>query len=90
MVLNNLGEVACAQGRHQDAIAHHRQGSTISHEVGDRYSEAINLLGLGHAVAGAHGRPAALGHWRDAYAILAGLQAPEAEEVRALLDDPAG
>jgi tetratricopeptide (TPR) repeat protein len=90
MVLNNLGEVACAQGRHQDAIAHHRQGSTISHEVGDRYSEAINLLGLGHAVAGAHGRPAALGHWRDAHAILAALQAPEADEVRALLDDPAG
>jgi tetratricopeptide (TPR) repeat protein/DNA-binding SARP family transcriptional activator len=90
MVLNNLGEVACAQGRHHDAIAHHRQGSTISHEVGDRYSEAINLLGLGHAVAGAHGRPAALGHWRSALAILSSLQAPEADEVRGLLDDPAG
>ncbi|HEX8135677.1 MAG TPA: tetratricopeptide repeat protein, partial [Actinomycetes bacterium] len=90
MVLNNLGEVACAQGRHRDAIAHHRQGSAISHEVGDRYSEAINLLGLGHAVAAAHGRAAAVAHWRDAHAILAGLQAPEAEEVRALLDDPAG
>ena len=90
MVLNNLGEVAYAQGRFQEAITHHRQGSTISHEVGDRYSQAINLLGLGHAVAGAHDRPAALRHWRDALAILSSLQAPEADEVRALLDDPAG
>jgi len=90
MVLNNLGEVAYAQGRFQEAITHHRQGSTISHEVGDRYSQAINLLGLGHAVAGAHDRSAALRHWRDALAILVGLQAPEADEVRALLGDQAG
>ncbi|HEU4399485.1 MAG TPA: tetratricopeptide repeat protein [Actinomycetota bacterium] len=86
MVLNNLGEVAYAQGRFQEAITHHQQGSAISHEVGDRYSEAINLLGLGHAAAGAHGRPASLQHWRNALAILASLQAPEADEVRALLD----
>jgi tetratricopeptide (TPR) repeat protein len=89
MVLNNLGEVAAAQGRFQDAITHHRQGATISHEVGDRYSQAINLLGLGHAVAAAHDRPAALPHWRDALSILTSLQAPEADEVRALVDDPA-
>ena len=72
------------------AISHHRQGSTISHEVGDHYSQAINLLGLGHAVAGAHDRPAALPHWRDALAILASLHAPETDEVRALVDGPAG
>jgi tetratricopeptide (TPR) repeat protein len=89
MVLNNLGEVAFAQGRLQEAIGHHRQGSAISHEVGDRYSEAINLLGLGHALAAARGRPAALGHWRGALGILTSLQAPEADEVRALLGDDA-
>jgi tetratricopeptide (TPR) repeat protein len=89
MVLNNLGEVAFAQGRLQEAIGHHRQGSAISHEVGDRYSEAINLLGLGHALAAARGRPAALGHWRGALRILTSLQAPEADEVRALLGDDA-
>jgi tetratricopeptide (TPR) repeat protein/DNA-binding SARP family transcriptional activator len=89
MVLNNLGEVAFAQGRLQEAIGHHRQGSALSHEVGDRYSEAISLLGLGHALAAARGRPAALGHWRSALVILAGLQAPEADEVRALLGDDA-
>jgi DNA-binding SARP family transcriptional activator/tetratricopeptide (TPR) repeat protein len=87
MVLNNLGEVCCAQGRFQDAITYHERGSAISREVSDRYSEAINLVGLGHAVAGGRGRQAALGHWRSALAILASLAAPEADEIRALLEE---
>jgi hypothetical protein len=46
-----------------------------------------NLVGLGHAVAGGRGRQAALGHCRSALAILASLAAPEADEIRALLEE---
>jgi DNA-binding SARP family transcriptional activator len=83
--LNSLGQVHTVEQRHQEAIACHRQSLAICRELGDRFQEAKALWGLGTAVEAVDGSPAARPHWAAALAILEGLDAPEAEDLRRLL-----
>ena len=85
--LNSIGDVHRAQGSQRDAIGSYEQALAISREVGDRYEEAQALRGLGHVAAAVQGAQAAHAHWTMALGILEGLGAPQAEEVRALLEE---
>lgn len=87
MVLHNLGEVALEERRDHDALDYHRRGLECSREADDRFSEAHNLLGLGHATARTRGREEALPMWRLAWEILDELHAPEAAQARQLLGE---
>lgn len=87
MVLHNLGEVALEERRDHDAADYHRRGLQCSREAEDRFSEAHNLLGLGHATARTRGREEALPMWRLAWEILDDLHAPEAAQARQLLGE---
>jgi tetratricopeptide (TPR) repeat protein len=89
VTLENVGHLHLAQGRNQEAVGCYQQALVISRQAGDRLAEAETLRGLGHAVAAVQGPGAARAHWMAALGILEDLGAPQADEVRWLLNDPA-
>ncbi|MGH8897100.1 MAG: tetratricopeptide repeat protein [Egibacteraceae bacterium] len=84
--LNSLGDLYRSQGRAAEAIACYEQSLVTCREVGDRHTEALNLHKLGLMIHAVQGSSAARTYWADALAIFADLGAPEADEVRVLLD----
>jgi tetratricopeptide (TPR) repeat protein len=84
--LNNLGIAHRRQGRLDQAIRYHQQSLAIRRELGDRYGEGQTLWALGNAIAAARGPGAARSSWASALAILDGLGAPQADQVRVLLE----
>jgi DNA-binding SARP family transcriptional activator len=89
ITLINLGHLHRAQGCDQEAAGCYEQALAICRRVGDRLEQASALRGLGHAVAATQGPQAARAHWTAALGILEDLGAPQADEVRRLLNDPA-
>ncbi len=47
--MNNLGNVARAEGDHSLALRMHEQALVINREVGDKHREAVNLHNIGNA-----------------------------------------
>jgi DNA-binding SARP family transcriptional activator/tetratricopeptide (TPR) repeat protein len=88
MALVNLGDAYREDGRLEEAAICYRKALKISREVGDRYGEGLTLWALGLTVEATHGVYQARRHWTKAFDILASLGAPQAEEVRALLENP--
>lgn len=84
--LNSLGDLYRSQGRAAEAITCYKQSLAICRQVGDRHTEALNLGNLGLVVQAVQGSSAARAYWADALTIFTDLGAPEADEVRALLD----
>jgi tetratricopeptide (TPR) repeat protein len=84
--LNNLGIVHRRQGHLDQAIRFHEQSLAIRRELGDRHGEGQTLWALGNAIAAARGRRAARSSWAGALAIFDDLGAPQAGQVRALLE----
>ncbi len=83
--LNCLGSTMTELGQPDVGVGHHQEALAIAEELGDRYGRARALDGLGRALR-ALGRPAEAAEcWRAGLALLAGLDVPEAEELRALL-----
>ncbi len=86
VALANLGETYRCLGRFDEAIDHCHQALMIHREVGARHGEARTLDYLGLAVQHTEGAEAARVSWREAFAIFTELGAPEADEVRARLE----
>jgi tetratricopeptide (TPR) repeat protein len=84
--LNNLGIVHRRQGHLDQAIGFHERSLAIRRELGDRHGEGQTLWALGNAIAATRGRRAARSSWAGALAIFDDLGAPQAGEVRALLE----
>lgn len=84
--LNSLGDLYRSQGRVEEAIACYEQSLVICRQAGDRHTEALNLRELGLAIQAVKGLNAARAYWGNALAIFMELGAPEADEVRALLE----
>ena len=86
---DSLGLVHHRNGDHTEAVACYRHSLRLSRELRVRYSEADTLKRLGdtHLAAGEPGEARAV--WRQSLTILEQIDHPEAEQVRALLDDAA-
>jgi DNA-binding SARP family transcriptional activator/tetratricopeptide (TPR) repeat protein len=91
LALSNLGDAHRERRRLEEALTYYAQALAVFREVGARYGEGLTLQALGLAVeAAGHGTHAARPYWIQALDILTSLGAPQADEVRALLENSYG
>ncbi|HEY0639154.1 MAG TPA: tetratricopeptide repeat protein, partial [Pseudonocardiaceae bacterium] len=86
--LESLGTIRLRQGRHREAAVAYRRSLRAARAMDDRWSEAHALRGLGLTAREVRGPAAARPHLRRALAIFTAMKAPEAEDLRRLLDEP--
>jgi tetratricopeptide (TPR) repeat protein len=86
--LDSLGYVHAHLGHHAQAITFYRKAISLFRELGDRYFEAMTLVHLGDAHHATDRRNAAHEAWHRALTILTDLDHPDADQVRAKLDQP--
>ncbi len=86
LALSNLGDAYREQQRFDEAFASYEQALAIFRALGSRYGEGLTLRALGLAVEAAQGASTARPYWTEALDILTSLEAPQADEVKALLD----
>jgi len=72
--------------RCDEATRHARKALAIFRESGHRLGHARALVVLGHAARRAGDATAARSCWQEALLLLAGVGAPDAAQVRALLN----
>ncbi|GIH15550.1 AfsR/SARP family transcriptional regulator [Rugosimonospora africana] len=84
--LNNLGDVYCDTGRADDALRCHEQAMAIAAEAVDPLDIAHGHHGIGNVLR-ERDPDAAREHWSRALAIYTDMGVPEADELRALLDE---
>ncbi|MGW4661884.1 AfsR/SARP family transcriptional regulator [Streptosporangium sandarakinum] len=85
-VCSRLAETLIAAGRFADATRHAEQALTVSREIGHPYGEALSLWVLGRALDGLGDAARSHDCLRRAHDVFARLGAPEAADLRALLD----
>lgn len=83
---NSLGEVLTMTGRPGDARQEHQAALTLAIEIGDRYEWARAHAGLARVAESLGDPDAAERHWAQAWSRYAEIGAPEAEDVRSILD----
>ncbi|MGH8931798.1 MAG: tetratricopeptide repeat protein, partial [Egibacteraceae bacterium] len=84
--LNNIGDVYRDQQRFERAITSYEHALEIFRELGARHSEGLVLWALGLAVEASRGAASAQPYWAEALRILTSLTAPQAAQVRELLE----
>jgi DNA-binding SARP family transcriptional activator/tetratricopeptide (TPR) repeat protein len=84
-VLNDLGEANHAAGLLDQALASHRKALAIALDIPDRYQQARAHNGIGHAVLPTDPDTART-HWEQALVLYTELGVPEADHVRARLN----
>ncbi|MGP3959928.1 AfsR/SARP family transcriptional regulator [Nonomuraea sp. 3N208] len=92
-VCSRLAETFIAAERHSDAVRHAEQALVVSREIGHPYGEALSLTVLGKALRGLGSVTRSSDCLRQAFEIFSRLGAPEAGDLKVLLDnipDPAG
>jgi tetratricopeptide (TPR) repeat protein len=82
---DSLGYAHHHLGHHAQAVDCYQHAVTLRHNLGMRYSEATALTRLGDAHHAAGQPEAARATWTDALSILADLDHPDTEAVRAKL-----
>ncbi|MFC0554156.1 BTAD domain-containing putative transcriptional regulator [Planotetraspora thailandica] len=85
--LDSLGYALHHLGDHRRAVASYDDALRLYREVGDRYQEAGTLGRLGDTYVAIGDQPMATTVWRQALAILDGVDPPAADEVRDKLRD---
>lgn len=86
--LDSLG-YAYRQVDLREALACYQRALGLYRGLGDRMNEAVTLRNLGEAQHGGGDLGAARESWRQALDIFTGLDHPDAEQVRALLEETA-
>ncbi|MDF5756060.1 AfsR/SARP family transcriptional regulator [Spongiactinospora sp. TRM90649] len=81
-----LAETFIAARRFGDAVRHAEQALTVSREIGHPYGEALSLAVLGKALAGLGDASRSRECLRRGYDIFVRLGAPEAGDLRVLLE----
>ncbi|MFF0573126.1 AfsR/SARP family transcriptional regulator [Streptosporangium saharense] len=90
-VCSRLAETFITANRFGDATRHAEQALAVSVEIGHPYGEALSLWVLGRALAGQSDVRRSRDCLQRAHDIFDRLGAPEAADIRALLDrDPVG
>lgn len=85
-VCSRLAETLIAAGRFSDATRHAEQALVVSREIGHPYGEALSLWVLGRALAGLGSTGRSHDCFERAHDIFVRLGAPEAADLRVLLD----
>ncbi|YCK33507.1 AfsR/SARP family transcriptional regulator [Actinomadura sp. ATCC 39365] len=85
-VCSRLAETFIAAGRYPDAVRHAEQALMVSREIGHPYGEALSLTVLGRALRGLGSVARSLDCLRQAYDVFTRLGAPEAGDLKLLLD----
>ncbi|MFJ2028032.1 AfsR/SARP family transcriptional regulator [Streptosporangium sp. NPDC087985] len=85
-VCSRLAETFITAGRFSDATRHAEQALTVSREIGHPYGEALSLWVLGRALIGLGDTGRSHDCFERAHDIFVRLGAPEAADLRALLD----
>jgi DNA-binding SARP family transcriptional activator/tetratricopeptide (TPR) repeat protein len=85
-VCSRLAETFIAAGRHADAVRHAEQALVVSREIGHPYGEALSLTVLGKALRGLGSTTRSLDCLQQAFEIFSRLGAPEAGDLKVLLD----
>ncbi|MGW2215420.1 AfsR/SARP family transcriptional regulator [Nonomuraea sp. NPDC001684] len=88
-VCSRLAETFIAAGRYPDAVRHAEQALMVSREIGHPYGEALSLTVLGRALRGLGSVARSLDCLRQAYDVFTRLGAPEAGDLKLLLDSVA-
>ncbi|GAA2213081.1 transcriptional regulator AfsR [Nonomuraea monospora] len=94
-VCSRLAETFIAAERYPDAVRHAEQALVVAREIGHPYGEALSLTVLGKALRGLGSTTRSLDCLRQAFDIFSRLGAPEAGDLKVLLDslstpEPAG
>ncbi|MGW7295746.1 ATP-binding protein [Streptomyces xiamenensis] len=84
--LHNLGRERAALGHYEEAVGLYDRSLAIRGRIKDLHGQALALSSLGNVHRDAGHLPEALLRWQEALDILTGIHAPEAEELRAKLD----
>ncbi|GGS80945.1 BTAD domain-containing putative transcriptional regulator [Nonomuraea spiralis] len=85
-VCSRLAETFIAAARYPDAVRHAEQALVVSREIGHPYGEALSLAVLGRALRGLGSAARSLDCLRQAFDIFTRLGAPEAGDLKLLLD----
>ncbi|WP_431925546.1 AfsR/SARP family transcriptional regulator [Nonomuraea jabiensis] len=85
-VCSRLAETFIAAGRHPEAVRHAEQALVVSREIGHPYGEALSLTVLGKALRGLGSTSRSLECLRQAFEIFSRLGAPEAGDLKALIE----
>ncbi|WP_188189098.1 AfsR/SARP family transcriptional regulator [Nonomuraea sp. SYSU D8015] len=85
-VCSRLAETFIAAERYPDAVRHAEQALVVSREIGHPYGEALSLTVLGKALRGLGSVTRSSDCLRQAFEIFSRLGAPEAGDLKVLLD----
>jgi tetratricopeptide (TPR) repeat protein len=85
--LDSLGYAHFRLGEHAKAVGRYQQSLQAFRHLADRPNQADVLIHLGDVQAATGDRTAALDAWRLAFVILSNLHHPDADQVRARLQD---
>jgi tetratricopeptide (TPR) repeat protein/transcriptional regulator with XRE-family HTH domain len=85
--LDSLGYAHFRLGEHAKAVGRYQQSLQAFRQLADRPNQADVLIHLGDVQTAAGDRTAALDAWRLAFVILSNLHHPDADQVRAKLQD---
>ena len=85
--LRSLVKAYCGLGRFEEAIDHCELALALYREVGEPHLEAVALDLLGIALRDSENIDQAHACWREALEIFMNLGMPEANELRARLED---
>ncbi|MET7464675.1 BTAD domain-containing putative transcriptional regulator [Nonomuraea sp. NPDC005501] len=88
-VCSRLAETFIAAKRYPEAVRHAEQALVVSREIGHPYGEALSLAVLGKALKGLGSTTRSTDCLRQAFDIFSRLGAPEAGDLKVLLDSAA-
>jgi tetratricopeptide (TPR) repeat protein/transcriptional regulator with XRE-family HTH domain len=87
--LNGIGEALLATSRPAEAREQHAAALCVAEQIGNRYGQANAHNGLARSYHASGDPRQARSHWQQALLLYRSLGAPEADQVRAQLADPA-
>ncbi|WP_049562969.1 AfsR/SARP family transcriptional regulator [Nonomuraea sp. SBT364] len=85
-VCSRLAETFIAAERYSDAVRHAEQALVVSRDIGHPFGEALSLAVLGKALRGLGSVSRSVDCLRQAFDIFTRLGAPEAGDIKVLLD----
>ena len=85
-VCSRLAETFIAAERYPEAVRHAEEALVVSRDIGHPYGEALSLTVLGKALRGLGNLPRSRDCLRRAFEIFTRLGAPEAGDLKAMLD----
>jgi DNA-binding SARP family transcriptional activator len=86
-ILDSLGHIHQCLGRYEQTVGCYKRAVGLRRQIGDRGAEAATLVRLGDSYHAAGDAEATRQAWQEALQILAAIEHPDADAVRAKLDE---